>query len=128
MRVHRRIRPGRVAQFRRNAWLLLRIKTRARQFQNSAESQIVANHLREKEECPFAESPRGAKSATATRGFSTPRPVLMRNQSCPNAAPAITNATAKKNVHRKNGFSTDASLCLLSSTGLESFVFSSRLA
>src|SRR5260221_5521291 len=76
-----------------------------------------------REECPFAESPRGAKSATATRGFSTPRPVLMRNQSCPNAAPAITNATAKKNTHRKNGFSTEASLCLLSSTGLDSLAF-----
>src|SRR5215467_9953644 len=46
-------------------------------------------------ECGFAASARAAKSATATRGFSTPRPVPVLNQSCASAGDRLT-------AHEKN--------------------------
>src|SRR5215472_10075183 len=48
-------------------------------------------------ECGLAVSDLGAKSATATRGFSTPNPVEIRNQSCAGRGRAAArNANASK--------------------------------
>src|SRR6516162_2854158 len=50
-------------------------------------------------ECGLAVSDLGAKSATATRGFSTPNPVETRNQSCAAAGRA---ADRNANANRTN--------------------------
>ena len=87
-------RPG--SSVRWGAGHLRGIETLAGQVQDSAEVEIVAQDIAEQRCKRLRRRVSGTKSATATRGLLTPRPVPVRNQSCAAAVRAAQQQRSQK--------------------------------